>query len=164
MTRELPAGSGQGRWPNSAARLARDRQGAELRIEGKSWQHIADELGYASQGHAHQRVNAFLSKIPAENVAELRRIENVRLEQLRGGLIRILKRHHVVITVSGRVARHDVTGEEIVDDEPALKAFAQLLRVNEAVRKLNGLDAPIVVEHTGKIVFEMVGVDPDDLS
>lgn len=58
--------------PPAIERRERDLKNVALRKTGLHWQHIADELGYASPGHAY---NAFMSVIkdyPREDVETAR--------------------------------------------------------------------------------------------
>jgi DNA-binding CsgD family transcriptional regulator len=59
----------------------KQRQALALRAEGHTYRQIADEMGY-SVGGAYKAVQSALQKIRAEGVAELRALENERLDQL----------------------------------------------------------------------------------
>lgn len=51
----------------------RCRQGWELRCRGRTWQEIADELGFRSRQTANTAVNAWLRANPPDEIETLRR-------------------------------------------------------------------------------------------
>ncbi len=146
----------------------RDSEAARLREMGHGWLAIAQQLGYASPGHAHTAVQKLLERIPVENVTALRAMENRRLDAARLAALRILERRHVAVSNGQLVyqASDDPTAKPVPveDDGPALKALENLVRISERVAKLNGLDAPQQVELSGAVNWTLVGVDPSDLT
>lgn len=56
------------------------------------------------------------------------------------------------------------TGEYVRDYSGRIKALDFALKVSAERRKLMGLDAAQKVETTGSVRFELVGVDPEDLT
>jgi hypothetical protein len=143
----------------------RDRNAAQLREDGWHWAAIAEHLGYASPGAAHTAVKRMLDRIPVEAVAELRATENQRLAAARKAALDILRRRHIAVS-QGRLVYETVDGVEkpVEDDAPALKALEVLVKIDEAVRKLNGLDSPQQIELSGAVNWTLVGVDPDALT
>lgn len=106
-----------------------------------------------------------LDRIPVEAVASLRATENARLEAARLAALEILRRRHVAIS-NGQIVYEDKDGRlrPIEDDAPALKALEVIVKINEAMRKLNGLDAPQQVELSGTVNWTLAGVDPKELT
>lgn len=151
--------------PRVLSRTDRDREAAQLREDGHSWLAITDKLGYSSPGHAHDAVKRLLDRIPVEAVASLRATENARLEAARLAALEILRRRHVAIS-NGQIVYEDKDGRlrPIEDDAPALKALEVIVKINEAMRKLNGLDAPQQVELSGTVNWTLAGVDPKELT
>ena len=143
----------------------RDRKAAQLREDGIGWQVIADTLGYASPGHAHQAVQKLLDRIPVEAVTSLRASENKRLDAARAAALAVLRRRHVAVS-NGRLVYEDKDGAERPDedDAPALKALEVIVRISERMAKLNGLDAAQQVELSGAVNWTLVGVDPEALT
>ncbi|MFC9965304.1 hypothetical protein ACFVH4_13790 [Nocardia ignorata] len=58
------------------------RKALELRLEGKTYAEIADELGYADESGAYRAVEAVLKRVESAGAAELRKVETLRLEAL----------------------------------------------------------------------------------
>lgn len=143
---------------------------AELRVQGRTWQQIADEVGYADPGTACRAVKEYLSKYPSPDVEELRAIENQKLDRLEQAALAILERFHVTVSQgrvmqvpkkpleflrdpdTGEIVHNQKTGfplyvmEDLRDDGPENHAIQTLLRVMDRRAKLNGLDAPVRVQ------------------
>lgn len=51
-------------------------------LEGKTYQQVADEQGYASRGNVHRIVNRTLAQHEVETIEELRALELARLDGL----------------------------------------------------------------------------------
>lgn len=62
-------------------RRERDLQCVNLRRAGLGWQAIADQLNYASPGHAHERFMVFMREYPREDVETARDLEADRLDE-----------------------------------------------------------------------------------
>lgn len=64
----------------------RDRalKGMVLRRDGKTWQEVADECGYADRGTAHRAVSRVLARVEGETVDDYRNLMDARLEALWG--------------------------------------------------------------------------------
>ena len=103
---------------------------------------IADQLGFASSGHAHDAVQRALVATQQEPADELRRLESERLDDLTRHLQRVLASRHLHVSASGKVATDPSTGEPLRDWGPVIAACAQLRQISESRRKLHGLDAP----------------------
>ncbi len=63
-------------WPPRAARAIR------LVTEGKTYQQVADVLGYSNRGTVHRLVRTALERETVDSVGELRRLEGDRLDAL----------------------------------------------------------------------------------
>lgn len=137
----------------------------QLRLRGLTLRQAAAELGVS-----HQTV-ANWSKTEADETiaplaAELRQQQLDRLSEMRQRALEVLERAHVTVS-HGRVIREgqpdiefdDETGEPtaviregqgapILDDGPVLAAMDRLLRIEERIAKLAGLDAPTRVDAT----------------
>lgn len=96
-------------------------------LAGADWQAIADALGYASRGAAHTDVTRALHanlQVEAEQVAEFRNVETLRLNRLQAAFW-------------PKALKGDPKAAEVV-----LKCIA-------GRSKLNGVDAPVRTEVTG---------------
>lgn len=141
--------------------VQRDADASRLRSEGKTYQQIADELGYHDRGHAWRGIQRARRAILREPAAELIQVESARLDELYVTALDILERDHVTVS-NGRVM-YDDEGNPLLDDGPKLAALRELRQIRESFRKLHGLDQPAKVEHSGGVSYEIVGVDPGDL-
>ncbi len=99
------------------------QQALALKLEGRTYQEIADQLHYASKGAAFTAIHRELSRHPVEDIATLRAIETARLDDLYGKL-------HGVLTNPSQM----------------LFAVDRLLKVMERRSKLLGLDKPPAVD------------------
>ncbi len=63
-------------------RHARDHECVKLRRAGVGWEVIAEQLGYASPGHAYDRFMVFMKDYPREDAETAREVEADRLDQL----------------------------------------------------------------------------------
>jgi hypothetical protein len=145
--------------PEAAERAA---QAADLRAQGWTYQRIADELGYANKSVARGAVRNALSAIGKERAEKLFELERERLETVYEEVLDILERDHVMVS-HGKVIKDDA-GNPLLDDGIKLQAVDRLLRTRESFRKLVGLDQPTKTEVSGGVKYEVVGVDPADLT
>lgn len=68
--------------PEAIARLERDLKCVRLRSANVSWQGIADQLGYADPGHAHQRFMHVMRTYPREDIDTWRNLISDRHEAI----------------------------------------------------------------------------------
>ena len=66
--RKAPRGRAVATKPEDIERRDRDLKCVELRKAGATWQAIADQLGYASPGHAHDQFMVVMRDYPREDV------------------------------------------------------------------------------------------------
>jgi hypothetical protein len=81
---ELPRVNGRHR--NLGLAAARRVRAVQLLASGCTYQQVADELGYTSRGTAYAVVAKALREQTAEAVADLRDLENARLDALQHAL------------------------------------------------------------------------------
>ena len=77
---ELPRVDGRHR--NLALAAARRVKAVELKAAGYTYAQVANELGYTSRGTAYNVVAKALKEQTAEAVADLRQLENSRLDAM----------------------------------------------------------------------------------
>ena len=158
----------------TAATAARRATAVRLRNDGKSWQAIADELGYRGPADACKDVGRAMENAItdlAESVEIMRERELQRLDELREVALGVLRRRHVHVS-GGKVVRdieieeNDAgdlvvtsTTEPLEDDGPTLAELDRLVKIEESRRKLLGLDAPAKGETTGSVRYVVEGVD-----
>lgn len=112
----------------------RDVEMMRLRTDGWTYHEIGAKYGIGASG-AYRAVMRGLSVVPVEAAAELRIVENARLDELAVVALNILRKKHPVVS-QGRLFA------DLEDDGPRLAAIDRLLKINDARRKMNGLDAP----------------------
>lgn len=154
---ERPRGS-NGRFAEHPHTAERDGQAAGLRADGRTFQQIADALGYADKGEAWRAVQRAKTAILKEPVERLIQTEAERLDELYAEALEVLARDHVTVS-HGRIVCDD-TGAPILDDGPKLAALDRLVKIRESYRKLHGLDAPSKVSvdatHLGAEIGDML--------
>lgn len=152
---------GNGRYTRTAATIKRDHKAAEFRGQGYSFQRIADELGFASKGHAHEAVMRAYADIPSEETEQAKRLDLERIDRLIEHAWAIMLRDHVTVSqgrVVGKVigVERDEDGavltdgdgkpvliyEDILDDGPALAAIREIRGLLERRAKIVGYEAP----------------------
>ncbi len=71
---------------NRALAASRKNQAVRLAADGRTYQQIADELGYANRGTVHRLVRQALEAEQVDSVERLRQVEVDRLDALQTGL------------------------------------------------------------------------------
>lgn len=104
----------------------RQKRSLALRLEGHSFQAIADALGHGDKKKAHRDVTDALDAIPRENATQLLELTNARLEE-------VIRGHLTAASTGDADSAHVVIS--------AVKEFA----------KLNGLNAPVKAEVSGSV-------------
>lgn len=136
--------------PSQRAMIAeRRRKLIQYRLEGRRYEEIYEELGYASRFAASRDFNRALEGAIAEQHASMevyRETELMKLDDLTREAFKILRTTHYVVTQSGRVPEDPVTGQPLLDHDMALKVMDRLLKIGDRRAKLLGLDAPQRVE------------------
>lgn len=64
------------------------KRALELRVQGLTWQQIADQTGYSNRGNAYQAAMKHLKDIPREAAEEAREMELQRLDSLQNAVWR----------------------------------------------------------------------------
>lgn len=154
--------------PTSPVRLTakyKREKSVALRVRGKTWAQIADEVGYSGPAAACAAVQEYLRQYPHPEADELRDIENIKLDYLEQKVHEeYLSKSHVVIASSGKVATRNVgiltddegrpmfdgrghpiyATEEVEDHEPIIRGVKTLLDISARRAKLNGLDTVVI--------------------
>lgn len=139
--------NGNGTYDYDNSSVQRDAQAARLKSAGKTYQQIAEELGYADRGNAWRGVQRARRAVLREPAEELIAVEAARLDDLYVQALDILERDHVMVS-HGKVVYDDRTGDPFLDDGPRLAALRELRQIRESYRKLHGLNAPQRTETT----------------
>lgn len=143
----------------------------ELREQGLSFREISREIG-VSLGLVHRDFEASIERILEPNVAAYRAEHTARLHKMRAVVEDIIDRRHVVVqqghVVSEILGSDDdgqpIFGEPLEDDSIVLAAMDRLHKIDEAERKLLGLDAKAELAVTGNLTYEFLGLNgvPDE--
>jgi hypothetical protein len=153
---------GNGQYIRTPEGAQRDARAAELRAELWTYQKIADELGYAHKDSAREACRRALRDIVKGPAEKLLAVHMERLETLYDAAVEVLEADHVVVS-HGKVIT-DETGTPLRDSGPKLAAIREARASLESFRKLVGLDQPTQVAVSGNVRYEVVGVDPADLT
>ncbi|MFJ9887168.1 hypothetical protein ACIQRW_15040 [Streptomyces sp. NPDC091287] len=131
---------GKGRYTRSIESVRRDATAADLRSQRKSYQQIAEELGYSDKGEAWRGVQRAKADVAREPVTRLIRSEAAQLDDLYVSALEVLERDHIMVS-HGKIVKDD-DGNPLLDDGPKLAAIRELRTIRESYRKLFGADAP----------------------
>lgn len=155
------ARDGSGRYVRTIDHARRDARAAELKAAGLTYQQIADEVGYGNRGDAWRAVQRAISEVVKDSAEKLIAVEAAKLDELYVEALEILERDHYAHS-NGRVV--EFGGEPLLDDAPKLQAIDRLVKIRESYRRLFGLDQPSQIAVSGGVRYEVVGVDPKDLT
>lgn len=129
--------------PRRVAVAERRAKAVRLRAAGLGYEEIARQVGLKSADLARVDVHRALAALRTEPAEEMRALESERLDFLWRTVMQVLSRTHYVVS-NGKVMH--LNGEPMRDDDPALRAVAALLQIQQRRAKLHGLDAPKQVE------------------
>ncbi|MBT2508820.1 hypothetical protein J7I98_23620 [Streptomyces sp. ISL-98] len=154
----------RGRFITTLAHDERAAQAARLKADNPrmTLQQIADAVGYTHKADAWRAIDKCRKGVVQQAGAELVASEAAQLDDLYVAALEVLERDHVTVS-HGRI----VTGEDgqpLLDDGPKLAAIRELRAIRESYRKLHGLDAEKKISLSGGVRYEVVGIDPADLT
>lgn len=156
-----------GRYERGMDTVQRDASAAELRAQKRTYRQIAAELGFNNPGDAWRAVQRAKADVARPAVTKLIQTESEELDDLYILAMEVIEANHVVVSHGKVVTMLDAeSGEEkpLTDNGPKLQAIQTALRIRESYRKLHGLDQPAQVAVSGAVRYEVVGVDPADLT
>ena len=151
-----------GRYVRTPETAARDAQAAELRAQGWTNQRIADHLGYSSPSSVRDACRRAIRDIVKDGAEKLIAVHVDRLETLYEAAVEVLEADHVVVSHGKVVTGAD--GQPLKDNGPKLAAIREARATMESFRKLMGLDQPTQVNVSGGVRYEVVGINPEDLT
>ncbi|MGW1497570.1 hypothetical protein ACWCQW_03080 [Streptomyces mirabilis] len=164
-----PARDSRGNYIPTQAAAERAATAARLKAENPrmTYQQIADAVGYGNKGEAWRAVEKCRKAVLQQAGAELIASEAAQLDDMFVAAMQVLERDHVVVS-HGRVitmADPETQAETpLLDDGPKLAALREMRAIRESYRKLLGIDQPTQVAVSGSVRYEVVGVDPEDLT
>ncbi|MCD2119433.1 MULTISPECIES: hypothetical protein [Rhodococcus] len=137
----------------------RQRRAVELRTKGKTYEQIAEQCGYSTRGAAYRAVMGMLNRQESASAGELRRLEDARLDLLTrrlyaelevlnpgddpGAVVRIVDGLMRLGESRRRLHSVDLVKPPVVVD---VHAQAELEDVKADMRRLLGIDPPVVIE------------------
>ncbi|UQS95215.1 hypothetical protein Pam4_72 [Pseudanabaena phage Pam4] len=110
-----------------------------LRTQGLTYEQIAEQTGYADASGARHALLRALARHEAENVSELRAIENMRLD------------------ADERTLRA-IIADRASTPEQRMRAVDARTRLSARRARLNGLDAPVAVSLSPGVQAELESV------
>jgi hypothetical protein len=159
---QFRARDGQNRFVRTLESAARDAQAAQLRAEGWTLTAIAEELGYYDKSTARKAIRGVLSEIVRGPAEKLLQLHMDRLENLYDAALDVLETDHVVVSHGKVVTGAD--GQPLMDSAPKLAAIREARQTLDAFWNLTGMKQPAKVAISGGVRYEVVGVDPEDLT
>ncbi len=139
------ARSPQGPWIDDPEVAHREAEAMRLRARGRTFQEIADELGYANRAAAKNLIDRAYLKIRLPAAEAYRVAMDEQLDELYSATMKVMEAKHLKV-VAGSVVFDPTTGGIMEDDRPVLDAVRAALAVLERRAKLHGLDAPTRVQ------------------
>lgn len=164
-----PVIGSKGRFITTITHDERAANAARIKAANPKWtyQQVADAAGYNSRGDCWRDINKARRAVLVQAGAELIASEAALLDDQFVAAMEVLDRDHVVVS-HGKVitmADPDTQVEKpLLDDGPKLAALREMRAIRESYRKLLGLDQPQQVAVSGTVTYEVVGVDPADLT
>lgn len=148
-----------GRYIRTGEAADQDAEMLKLRTSGWSYRRIAEHFDLSTSG-VHEAIQKVLHATVEEPAADVRKLELERLDVAYAAVVKVLEAKHVTVS-HGKVIYQ---GEEpLLDDGPVLAAVDRLLKIQERRARLLGLDAPKAVELGGKLTYDIVGVNLENL-
>jgi hypothetical protein len=135
----------------------REAKAVALRRSGASYRDISAAIGYASPASAHRAVMRALDRLGVDDATALRQLEGEHLLDLRRKLLTVVNRHRPLL-YRGRPVR-DGNGNPLEDDSVRVNAVTALVRVEERLARLYGLDLTEPAEVHVHAEVEVAGDD-----
>lgn len=161
------ARDGRGNYVRTPETAARDARACELRAQGWTLKRIADELGFSHHTSVRDACRRAIRDIVQGPAEQLLAVHTERLETLYEAALEVLEADHVVVSHGKVITMADPeTGEEkpLKDHAPKLAAIREARSTLESFRKLVGLDAEQKINVSGGVRYEVVGINPEDLT
>lgn len=160
------------------ATAERREKAVKMRMAGARWPEIVEALGYASSGAACTDVKRALEearKDLALAVEDLREQELQRLDDLEARARVVLDEYDTKLAAIEEVQikalqegdEGALTSAERMENrlqDQRLAAIDRLLKIGAQRAQLLGLNQPTKVEHTGKVLYAVEGVNLDALT
>lgn len=150
----------------------RDAEAFRMRSRGSTLAEIALALGYATPTHVSTSLRRHVERRVKPAVDEYIALQEDRLDHMRREVLRVLETTHYKVS-DGRVIYHaececpqGLYGERcphwkpLEDDSPVLAAVDRLLKIEERIAKLHGIDKPVKHEMSvSNVTVRVEGAD-----
>lgn len=153
----------------------RRTQAIELALSGRTWDQVAEELGYSSRGAAYtdiKRALAFYVREQHEGLDLLRAQQLAKLDAIEARMWAIMTSDHPLVQ-GGKVVYADVEVEvdgvktikpvPLHDVGPTMAAADRLLKIESQRADLLGTRAPVRVQQEATVRYEIFGFDMSQL-
>lgn len=153
----------------------RRTQAIELALSGRTWDQVAEELGYSSRGAAYtdiKRALAFYVREQHEGLDLLRAQQLAKLDAIEARMWAIMTADHPLVQ-GGKVVYADVEVEvdgvkttkpvPLNDVGPTMAAADRLLKIESQRSDLLGTRAPVRVQQETTVRYEIFGFDMSQL-
>lgn len=156
---------GNGRVIRTPAQVKRDAWAAGQRSLGRPYRAIAADLDI-SVASCHEAVRRAFKDLAEPEAGPARAAELATLEAARDAALEVLGRTHITVS-NGKVItirREDGRDVPLDDDGPILQAALVVAQISGKIHDLMGWKAAAKVQLSGDVTYQLVGVDPADLS
>ncbi|HEV2344347.1 MAG TPA: hypothetical protein VGS97_09665 [Actinocrinis sp.] len=131
-----------GRFVKTVESIDRDKQALQMVRHHVPYQEISDRLGYGGEQNVRRMIKNVLAETLRGDAEEVRLILSERLDTLARECWKVMLTDHFVVSNSGKIATHPVTGEPLKDDSVRLAAVDRLTRIIDQYAKLHGAHLP----------------------
>lgn len=154
-----------GRLIRTLDQAARDAWAAGEIGKGRSYREVAGDLGIAVSS-CHEAVRRAYRDLAEPLAGPARAAELATLYAARDAALEVLGRRHITVSNGRVVTLADEEGKDqpIPDDGPILQAAQTVARISATIHDLMGWKAPARVQLQGEVTYQIVGVDPGQLS
>jgi hypothetical protein len=126
--------------PTTADKAQLCIRAAEMRASHKTFAEIARQLHLASPAVAKRAVQRGLGMIPSEDVREMRRLFDQRMDRYSLGLLEVVENPGPLVSQGKIITGED--GEPYPDQMVRVRAYEALLKTLAEQKRMHGADAP----------------------
>lgn len=153
----------KGQFFRTLHKAERDAECARLYSEGGwTFRALAEHLGYSDHSAAIRGYQRAIREAVRDAGEQALRVTIDRLEYLWEKAVEVLEKDHVVVS-HGKVIE-DVAGRPLIDSGPTLAAIREARATLERLSRIAGLEQPTKLDLSGGVTYQVVGVDPEDLT
>lgn len=136
---------GKGKWRKGIESYERDAEACRMYVAGKTYQQIADELGYGGRSNAQRAVQKILMETVRQPADEVRALLRARNEEIYMMAREIIQKEQYAHSHGEIIYNPD--GTPMVEQEVKLKAMDRMQRALSELAKLCGAHAAVKFEN-----------------